>query len=88
MFEDIKKVVKEKFKAAFDFRILGKDALEALAFVIIHQLKMIAKATNTDIDDDLVRKLELWADSINPARVRAEKIEEPEAEEAPVEEVD
>lgn len=45
---------------------LGLDALEALAFSTIAILKQIALKTETPLDDEIVKKLEAWADKINP----------------------
>lgn len=72
MFDSIKGLIKtwkqglKEIDLKENLKDLGLDALEALAFSLIAILKQISERTETKLDDEIVKKLETWADKINP----------------------
>lgn len=69
--DDLKKFVKEVMLPKVDLKDLGKDALEAVAFVLIERLEEVAKLIPGTFDDDLIQKLKVAADKIYDKKDRA-----------------
>lgn len=70
MFSDLKALFKKYVVAEVDLNQLSKEALEALAFVLIDQLKLIASKTPGSLDDELIKRLAEWADKIDGQKDR------------------
>jgi len=70
MFGDLKKMFDEMILPKFQLKALSKSALEALAFVLINRLKEVCALIPGTIDDDLVNKLAVEADKIDPTTDR------------------
>lgn len=70
MLDSLKKVWKELVLPQVDLKELGKEALEALAFVLIDKLKQIAALIPGTLDDDLINKLAEAADKIDGVKDR------------------
>lgn len=71
IFDDLKKFVEETIAPKIDLKGLGKDALEAVAFVLIERLEEVAKLIPGTFDDELIEKLKKKADTIYEEKKRA-----------------
>lgn len=70
MFDDLKALWRKIVLPEIDLDQLGKEALEALAFVAIDLLRQIAMKIPGTFDDDLVEKLAVAADKIDGQKDR------------------
>lgn len=68
--DDLKKFVEDAILPKFDLKALGKEALEVVAFVLIDRLREVAKLIPGTLDDDLIEKLAVEADKIDPTKDR------------------
>jgi len=70
MFKQIKSYIEDKFAVHFDLKLMGKEGLEALAFVLIDQLeKVLIQAELTTILP-YIKQMKLKADMIDGVQDR------------------
>jgi len=69
-FDSIKKYVEDKFLVHFDLKLMGKEALEALAFVLINQLEKVIKAAELTALEGPLQSLKEKADMIDGEKDR------------------
>ena len=70
MFDSLKSIFNQLVLPKIDLKALGKEALEAVAFVLIDKLKEIAALIPGTLDDELIKKLAEAADKIDGQKDR------------------